>query len=51
MSPNSVDIIMKIPEQSRPIAKLLNLHSKLMMKGCVGNVSMKEAALFGKRKD
>lgn len=52
MSPNSsVDIIMKISDQSHPIAKLLNLRSKLMTRGCLGNVSVKEAALFEKRKD
>ena len=52
MSPNSsVVIIMKTSEQSHAIAKLLNFHSKLMMSGRLGNITMKESALFGERKD
>ena len=46
-----VATIMKIPDQSHPIAKLLNIHSKLMMSGCLGNITVKEAALSGERKD
>lgn len=51
MSPNSsVAIIMKTSEQSHTREKLLNFHSKPMMSGRIGNMTVKESSVFGERK-